>query len=109
MVAATKDWLTLPEGATYLGLSPSGLRKIVDASRLKQQGADVRRPTIKYVQFGKDAAIRFKREWLNDFLVSHTIDPATQVTLVSIAKRPGRKITSRPMRETHGIDVSLCA
>ena len=108
MVAATTDWFTLPDGAAYLGLSPSGLRKIVDASRSKQQGADVRRPTIKYVQYGTDAAIQFKKEWLDEFLVSHTVDP-NKVERRSVAKRPGRKPTLRMVSAAHGIDVSLCA
>lgn len=55
--------LTLKEAAEVLGCSPSGLRKLI------RQGA------IRYFQIGKHSTIRFRREWLDDFIDLHSVIP----------------------------------
>jgi excisionase family DNA binding protein len=47
------EFITLAEAARVLGMSQSGLRKLV------------RRGAIQYQQAGKNGRIRFRRDWLN--------------------------------------------
>ena len=55
-----KDLLSLREAATLLGYTPKGLRKIVS------------RKGIQVCQSRKWAPLKFKREWLDDFVDGHT-------------------------------------
>ena len=48
--------LKLKEAATLLGMSESGLRKLV------------RRNAIKYYQERKGGSIKFRREWIDDHI-----------------------------------------
>ncbi len=48
--------LDLKEAAVLLGMSESGLRKLV------------RRNKIKYYQAGKGRSIKFRKEWIDDHI-----------------------------------------
>ncbi|KKL20402.1 hypothetical protein LCGC14_2455810 [marine sediment metagenome] len=67
--------LSLEEAATALGYTVKGLRKIVDRSRARAHGARTRGPTIKFFQTTRGAPIRFRPEWIEEFIVDHTVDP----------------------------------
>src|SRR4051812_34666405 len=62
--------LSLDEAASLLGYTPSGLRKIVRRTRQGKCGA-----TIQYFQIGQ-GPIRFKPEWLDDFVAANSYLPA---------------------------------
>lgn len=68
--------LSLPEAADALGYSVKGLRKIVDRSRAKANGVRTRGPTIRFFQTSKGAPVKFKREWLEEFIEEHTVHPS---------------------------------
>ena len=67
--------LSLQEAAEAIGYTAKGLRKIVDRSRLRANGGRTRGPTIKFFQAGPGSPIRFKEEWLEEFITEHTTDP----------------------------------
>ncbi|MBW3600957.1 MAG: hypothetical protein KY475_27290, partial [Planctomycetes bacterium] len=48
-------------------------------------------PTIQFLQFAKHSSIRFKPEWLDEFIEKYSPDPAAAVELV----RPARKAPSK--------------
>ncbi len=52
--------MTINQAADYLGYSVSGLRKLVN------------RGIIRYFQATEGAALKFKREWLDDFIEANT-------------------------------------
>lgn len=68
--------LTLPEAAEALGYTVKGLRKIVDRSRAKANGGRTRGPTIKFFQPMPGSPIRFREEWIEEFIEENTTDPA---------------------------------
>lgn len=53
---APAEMLTIAEAARILGISTSGLRKLVSRS------------AIRFAQSAKHAPIRFRREWLDEFI-----------------------------------------
>lgn len=57
--------LSIKQAAEYLGYSVSGLRKLVS------------RGLIRYFQARDGAALRFRQEWLDDFIDANT-KPAEQ-------------------------------
>jgi hypothetical protein len=61
--------ITLEEAAELLGYSASGLRKIVNRSKAGKIGG-----TIRFFQVGK-GPIKFKREWLDDFVTANSTMP----------------------------------
>lgn len=69
--------LSLEEAAEMLGYSVKGLRKIVLRSKAKAQGARTRGPTIKFLQAGKGSPIKFREEWIEEFIDQYTVDPTT--------------------------------
>jgi len=78
--------LTIQQAATALGLSVSGLRKLV------------RGGSIRFAQRTKHAVIRFRREWLDDYANAKAA-PA----------RPVRSIPKqrRRLAAAHGFDPAL--
>ncbi len=64
--------LSLQEAADALGYTVKGLRKIVDRSRDKANGARTRGPTITFFQTTKGAPVKFKPEWIEEFVADHT-------------------------------------
>jgi hypothetical protein len=71
--------LSLQEAAELLGYTTKGLRKIVDRSRVNANGAETRGPTITFFQTSKGAPVKFKQEWIDDFIQQHTITQETEV------------------------------
>lgn len=69
------NMLSISEAAEILGYTVKGLRKIIDRSKAKVQGARVRGPTIRFFQTTKGASVKFKLEWVEEFIERHTIDP----------------------------------
>jgi hypothetical protein len=67
--------LGIREAAEVLGYTEKGLRKIVDRSRAKAQGARTRGPTIRFFQTSKGAPVKFRPEWIEEFIDDYTIDP----------------------------------
>lgn len=55
--------LCLNAAAEYLGMTAHGLRKIV------------KRGGIVYFQSGRRGRLRFKTEWLDDYIAQHTHQP----------------------------------
>ena len=108
-----KPMLGLVEVAQILGYTTKGLRKIVDRSRAKRQGVRTRGPTIKFFQTAKGAPIKFKRDWIEEFIAQHTVDPSASIDVAKPVKRCGRKpraSTPAPIASAttmFGLDESL--
>ena len=79
----------LEEAATYLGYKPKGLRQIIDRSKRRLRGYPVNGPTIRFFQIGSKAEIKFRREWLDEFIDACTHDPDS-VPMVKSSNRPGK-------------------
>ena len=81
--------LSLQEATDALGYTVKGLRKIVDRARARAHGAArTRGPTIRFFQTVKRAPVKFKFEWLEEFIEQHTVDPeATQLATKTRTKR----------------------
>jgi len=73
--------LSIQEAAEVLGYSVKGLRKIIDRSRAKANGARTRGPTIRFFQSCRGAPVRFKEEWIEEFIENCTIDPGNGVPM----------------------------
>ena len=67
--------MSMQNAADALGYTVKGLRKIIDRSRAKAKGARTLEPTIKFFQTVKGAPVKFKEEWIEEFIEEHTIDP----------------------------------
>lgn len=82
--------IDLATAAELVGYKPAGLRKIVAAVKAGKSG-----PTIRFAQVGK-GPIRFRREWLEDFINGN---------VVSRPEKLRAKTTAKPMIEPqHGFD-----
>jgi len=57
------------------GYTEKGFRKIIDRSRAAAKGELVRGPTIKFFQPGKRAPIKFRQEWIDEFIDDNTVEP----------------------------------
>ncbi len=74
--ASTADeMLTLPEAAKILGYTEKGLRNIVERSKRALAGQRVNGPTVEFAQAGVRGAIRFRREWIENFIAGHRPTP----------------------------------
>jgi hypothetical protein len=91
---------TLQEAAEALGYSVKGLRKIVDRSRAQTRGLRTRGPTIKFFQAGERSPIKFKPEWIEEFIAGHTVDPTPPAKKAKAPSRP-------PQRDYFAIDPAL--
>ena len=84
--------LTLKEAADYMGYTVGGLRKLVDRARVSHQGKYTEGPVIQFFQSTKKGPIRFKREWLDEFIRDHHIQPREDNPLPTrAAKRPSTR------------------
>lgn len=101
--------LSLGQAAEAIGYTVKGFRKIVDRSRAKSRGARTRGPTIKFFQTSKGAPIKFRPEWIEEFIDQHASDPDSPVVTERPAKR--RKTAQRcvltPPEDVFGLDGSL--
>jgi len=88
--------LNLSEAAAYLGMSPSGLRKILN------------RGQIKYFQHGKHGRIKFKQEWLDDYIEAHAVSPVRPLVTSPVSKKRRRATsTHRPPDDDQGLPWHL--
>jgi hypothetical protein len=71
--------LSIREAAEMLDYTEKGLRKIVERSRAKAAGARTRGPTIKFFQTSKGAPIKFRPEWIEEFIDENTVDPSERL------------------------------
>ena len=78
--------LSLREASRYLGMSESGLRKLV------------RRRAIRFSQAKKGAAIKFQRTWLDDYIAAKE---------ERYAPPPKRRGSSTRVPNKHGLDPNL--
>ena len=60
--------LSLSQAAEYLGMSASGLHKLIAAGK------------VVHLQSGPHGRIRFKPEWLDDYISEHTVTPREAAT-----------------------------
>lgn len=67
--------LTIKEAAPLLGKKASGVRKLIDRSRLAAEGRRVSGDTIRFFQDGKKGAILFRPEWIDEYIERNTVVP----------------------------------
>ena len=60
--------LSLKQAANLLGCSPKGVRVLIDRTRRSKPGG------IQFCQVGR-GRIRFRREWIDQFIDKHTSYP----------------------------------
>jgi len=99
--------LSISEAAEYLGYTAKGLRRIVDRSRAAASGSRTSGPTIKFFQAGKNAPIKFRQSWLDEFIEANTVDPSA--ARPQAAKPPKRKHIPGLLDgiPSHGLDPAL--
>jgi excisionase family DNA binding protein len=83
--------ISLSQAAELLGYSTSGLRKLV------------RRREIQYFQARPHSPIKFRREWLDEFVESGSTKPGP----VDPGPRPRKRKTPPLKSGAHGFDASL--
>ena len=69
--------ISFEEAARILGLGERSLRKIIQRSRERIEGRWTSGPTIRFFQVHPKAAIKFRPEWLDEFICQHTHDPSS--------------------------------
>ena len=85
--------LTVAAAAEYLAMSESGLRKLV------------KRRLIRYSQLGRWGRIRFRREWLDEFIAAGEVTP---ITSPQVRTKKRSKPVAHPTTDTrHGLDYGL--
>lgn len=82
--------ISLSQAAELLGYSTSGLRKLV------------RRREVQYFQARPHAPIKFKREWIDEFIEANSTNPG-----MVEAPRPRKRKTPLLKSGAHGFDASL--
>lgn len=94
--------ISISEAAEILGYSVKGLRRIVERSRARCQGTRSPGPTIRFFQAGRGAPIKFRLEWIEEFIEEHTFHPDA-----AIVKPRQRKNQAVVVRENSGLDRAL--
>lgn len=79
--------ISFEEAARILGMGERNLRKIIQRSRERIQGRWTSGPTIRFFQTHPKAAIKFRHQWLDDFICEHTHDPDSSSVLPADAPR----------------------
>ena len=65
--------MSFEEALKYLNTSERSLRAIIQRSKDQLKGKFVEGPTIRFFQTKANTAIKFRREWLDDFILdTHT-------------------------------------
>ncbi len=67
--------MSFEDALDYLKMSDRSLRKIVQRSKEQLVGKCVAGPTICFCQIHAKGAIKFRREWLDDFIRRYTHNP----------------------------------
>lgn len=76
-----QNWYDVRQAADYLGMTPSGLRKLIN------------RREVAYTQSKPHSPIRFRQEWLDTYLESithRTADPEAPATTATCNGRKPR-------------------
>ncbi len=79
----------------HLGYSLSGMRKLIERSKRRLQGYPVKGPTLRFFQANPGDEIKFRPEWLEDYIDACTHDP-DKATLKTLVAKPKRKKDRRP-------------
>ena len=79
--------LNLEEAASLLGYSTRAMRTLIARSKRRAAGLPVKGPTIKFFQPGPRASIRFRREWLAEFVRQNTVDPTASPLIGGVPKK----------------------
>lgn len=87
--------LSLEEAASLLGYSTRAMRTLIDRSKRRAAGLPVKGRTIQFFQPGPRASIRFRQEWLTDFIKRHTVNPTATPLVERVPPPPGPSI-ARP-------------
>lgn len=95
IVSNDEPLLNMKQGAMRLGYSLSGMRKLIERSKRRLQGYPVKGPTIRFFQPNPGDEIKFRSEWLQDFIDACTRDPE-KVPLKTVVARPKLKKDKRP-------------
>ena len=89
-------WLSLTEAAAYIGYKPGGLRKLV------------RRRDIRFYQVRKHSPLRFRREWLDQFIEAHSNHPGVSRGLSSAPRKKKTPPVAGEVEKTEfGFDSAL--
>jgi hypothetical protein len=84
--------LNTEQAAHYLGVSMRSLQRIVARSKRRAAGLPVDGPVITYAQLGDHGAIRFKPEWLEEFIRRSTVIPQAKPLITPIGGHKRRGI-----------------
>jgi hypothetical protein len=107
MVALVRNAVIgLEEAAGLLGYETSGLRRIVENSRRKNRGLTVHGPTIRFLQPGKYAEIKFRQSWIDEFIDTYTVDPSRPQFVTRAVPSKQRRLAP-VASSSHGLDASL--
>jgi hypothetical protein len=71
--------LSIRDAARHLGCSTDTVRQLVNRSKARLAGHATSGPTIKFFQTGRYGSIRFRPEWLEEFIDAGTRDPDVSV------------------------------
>jgi len=71
------------------------MRKLIERSKRRLQGYPVKGPTIRFFQPNPGDEIKFRMEWLSDFIDACTHDPENALLKTLVAK-PKRNKDKRP-------------
>ena len=83
--------ISFEEAAQILGMGERNLRKIIQRSRDRIEGRWTNGPTIRFFQTHPKAAIKFRHQWLDDFIREHTHDPESAFLLPADEPRRRKK------------------
>ena len=100
--------LSIRQAAEMLGYTEKGIRRIVIRSRAKACGARTTGPTITFFQAGTRGAIRFRPEWIQQFIDENTVDPSAATAHPARSKkRQGRRAANGAPANGTGKDRDL--
>ena len=94
-VPSDEPLLSMKQAAVRLGYSLPGMRKVIERSKRRLQGYPVKGPTIRFFQPSPGDEIKFRSEWLYEFIDACTHDPET-APLKTVVAKPNRKKDRRP-------------
>jgi hypothetical protein len=108
----TQGLLSLEMAANYLDYSKRAMRRLIDRSRKRLSGQEVRGPVIRFFQPFPGADIKFRQEWLDEFIDQGSHDPKATPITGGIKRRKSKKETASTaptitVQPAYGFDSSL--
>ena len=94
------EMMSLADAAANLGYHPSTLRKIVNRTKQGERG-----PQIQFFQVGS-GRIKFKQEWLDDFVLANSVEPG-QVVPAKKQRRDRRTAIGDPIEINYQWGISV--